>query len=166
MNYIEYLFKVEPLQPGTEILIAELGFAGFESFVETEEGVMAYIQKNEWSPGILDDIAILKSDEFKIDFSRSEIEQINLQLNRRVEFNIVGATNPYVAPAKTYILKQKVTVDQLAKITGTTADEIKLLNGLKGNLLPAFTPVRLKSEKVLNIPGYLFSLPKGNKSLL
>ena len=37
MNYIEYIFKVEPMQPGTEILIAELGYAGFESFVETEE---------------------------------------------------------------------------------------------------------------------------------
>ncbi len=37
--YIGYYFKVQPMQPGTEILIAELGYAGFESFVETEEGV-------------------------------------------------------------------------------------------------------------------------------
>ena len=75
--YIEYIFKVEPLQPGTEILIAELGYAGFESFVETEEGVMAYIQKEEWNEDILEAINILKSEEFKIDFSISEIEQVN-----------------------------------------------------------------------------------------
>ena len=47
--YIGYDFKVTPLQPGVEILIAELGYAGFESFVETEDGVTAYIQKEEWN---------------------------------------------------------------------------------------------------------------------
>ena len=75
--YIGYDFKVVPLQPGTEILIAELGYAGFESFVETEEGVTAYIQKEEWNAAILEDIHILDSDEFKIEFTFSEIEQIN-----------------------------------------------------------------------------------------
>tara|TARA_R110000851_G_scaffold298770_1_gene454439 strand:+ start:154844 stop:155677 length:834 start_codon:yes stop_codon:yes gene_type:complete len=75
--YISYDFKVSPLRPGTEILIAELGYAGFESFVETEEGVTAYIQKEEWSPNILEEINILDSDEFKIEFTFSEIEQIN-----------------------------------------------------------------------------------------
>src|SRR5690554_802299 len=77
MNYIEYIFKVAPLQPGTEILIAELGYAGFESFVETEEGVTAYIQKDEWNDAILEEINILDSKEFEISFSQSEIEQVN-----------------------------------------------------------------------------------------
>lgn len=77
MNYIEYIFKVQPLQPGTEILIAELGYAGFESFVETEEGVSAYIQKNEWNTDILNDINILDSEEFIIEYTFSEIAQIN-----------------------------------------------------------------------------------------
>ncbi len=75
--YIGYDFKVSPLQSGTEILIAELGYAGFESFVETEEGVTAYIQKEEWSQNILDDIHILNSEEFEIEHTFSEIEQIN-----------------------------------------------------------------------------------------
>jgi ribosomal protein L11 methyltransferase len=77
MNYIEYIFKIEPLQPGTEILIAELGYAGFESFVETEEGVTAYIQKEVWNGAILDEINIFSSEEFEITFTFSEIEQIN-----------------------------------------------------------------------------------------
>ncbi|HLW33980.1 MAG TPA: 50S ribosomal protein L11 methyltransferase [Aequorivita sp.] len=77
MNYIEYNFKINPPQPGSELLIAELGYAGFESFVEYEEGVMAYIQKNEWHPNILDDIYVLSSKEFEIDYSFSEIEQVN-----------------------------------------------------------------------------------------
>jgi len=75
--YIGYYFKVQPLQPAVEILIAELGYAGFESFVETEEGVTAYIQKEEWSETILDDIQILNSDEFEISFSFEDIEQTN-----------------------------------------------------------------------------------------
>lgn len=76
-TYIEYIFKVNPLQPGTEILIAELGHAGFESFVENEEGVVAYIQKDEWTTTILEHIDILKSDEFRITHSFTEIEQVN-----------------------------------------------------------------------------------------
>jgi ribosomal protein L11 methyltransferase len=75
--YIGYEFEVTPLQPGVEILIAELGYAGFESFVEAEKGVTAYIQKGDWFSGILNDIQILKSDEFKIIFSFKEIEQVN-----------------------------------------------------------------------------------------
>ena len=77
MNYLEYSFTVNPLQPGVEILIAELGYAGFESFVETENGVTAYIQKEEWKESILEDIQILASEEFTISFESSEIEQVN-----------------------------------------------------------------------------------------
>ncbi|GHC55677.1 50S ribosomal protein L11 methyltransferase [Ulvibacter litoralis] len=75
--YIGYEFTVTPLQPGTEILIAELGYAGFESFVETEEGVTAYIQKDEWNEAILEEIQILSSEEFAITHTFSEIEQVN-----------------------------------------------------------------------------------------
>ncbi len=75
--YIGYYFKAKPLQPAIEILIAELGYAGFESFVETEDGVSAYIQKEQWNESILDDIMILKSDEFEITHTFEEIEQTN-----------------------------------------------------------------------------------------
>ncbi|WP_405205438.1 50S ribosomal protein L11 methyltransferase [Aquimarina sp. LLG6339-5] len=75
--YIGYYFNIAPLQPATEILIAELGNVGFESFVETEKGLEAFIQKEEWKENILDDIYILNSDEFEITFSTKEIEQVN-----------------------------------------------------------------------------------------
>lgn len=75
--YIGYDFKVSPLQPAVEILIAELGYAGFESFVENQDGVTAYIQKDEWRAGILDTIQVLDSDEFQITFEFNEIEQTN-----------------------------------------------------------------------------------------
>jgi ribosomal protein L11 methyltransferase len=75
--YLGYTFEISPREPGTEILIAELGFAGFESFVENELGVVAYIQKPEWNENILDDIFILKNDEFTITHTSEEIEQVN-----------------------------------------------------------------------------------------
>ena len=85
--YIGYQFKVEPLQPGTEILIAELGYAGFESFVETDEGMTAYIQKEEWNEHILEDIYILSSDEFEISYTFEDIEQVNWNEEWEKNFN-------------------------------------------------------------------------------
>ena len=85
--YLGYNFKVKPLQPATEILIAELGYAGFESFVETEEGVTAYIQKEEWNENILDGIYILSSDEFEISYDFNEIEQTNWNEEWEKNFN-------------------------------------------------------------------------------
>lgn len=75
--YIAYYFKVQPLQPTTDILIAQLGIAGFESFVETPEGVSAYIQKQHWQKKILKTIQILQSKEFQISYTLEEIKQTN-----------------------------------------------------------------------------------------
>lgn len=85
--YLGYYFKVKPLQPAVEILIAELGYAGFESFVETEEGVTAYIQKEEWYEAILNDIQILDSEEFEIYYTSEEIEQTNWNEEWEKNFN-------------------------------------------------------------------------------
>ncbi|APY11820.1 ribosomal protein L11 methyltransferase [Seonamhaeicola sp. S2-3] len=85
--YISYEFEVQPLQPAVEILIAELGYAGFESFVETETGVTAYIQKEEWHENILDHIQILNSNEFEITYTYSEIEQTNWNAEWEKNFN-------------------------------------------------------------------------------
>ena len=75
--YIEYNFILSPKEPTTEILIAELGNAGFESFVESKDGVTAYIQKKEWNAGILDDIFVLNSEEFSIEYNQNEVAQTN-----------------------------------------------------------------------------------------
>jgi ribosomal protein L11 methyltransferase len=85
--YIGYEFKVKPIEPGVEILVAELGYAGFESFVETEDGVSAYIQKNDWHEAVLEDIDILNSSEFEIDYTFSEIEPVNWNEEWEKNFN-------------------------------------------------------------------------------
>lgn len=75
--YIGYHFEVSPKEPGCEILIAELGELPFESFIETEQGLSAYIQKEFWTPDVLDGVQVLKSEEFKISYTFEEIEQVN-----------------------------------------------------------------------------------------
>ena len=75
--YLGYHFKVEPKELGSEILIAELGEKPFESFIETDFGIVAYIQKNVWTENILDDIYILNSPEFTISHTVEEIDQVN-----------------------------------------------------------------------------------------
>ncbi len=85
--YLGYYFKISPLQPASEILIAELGYAGFESFVETEEGVNAYIRKEDWHTNVLNDIHVLNSDEFTIQHTFEEIEQVNWNLEWEKNFN-------------------------------------------------------------------------------
>ncbi|MCF4102034.1 50S ribosomal protein L11 methyltransferase [Gillisia sp. M10.2A] len=77
LNYIEFDFKISPLQPASEILIAELGYAGFESFVENEDGVTAYIQVEELDEEQLAGIHILHSGEFDISYTSKEVEQVN-----------------------------------------------------------------------------------------
>lgn len=91
--YIEYDFTVTPKDPATEILIAELGGVGFESFVENDHGVVAYIQKNDWNEAILEDLFVLSSSEFKIEYSHKEIAQTNWNAEWEKNFNPIQVDN-------------------------------------------------------------------------
>ena len=85
--YIAYDFIVSPKEPATEMLIAQLGYIGFESFVENENGVVAYIQKKEWNSDKVEDLYLLNSNEFDITFNHSEIEQTNWNKEWEKNFN-------------------------------------------------------------------------------
>lgn len=75
--YIEYTFDVKPLQPGVDILIAQLGELDFESFSETDEGLQAYILEAQDKDDLLENLQILKNSEFTISHTKSRIEPIN-----------------------------------------------------------------------------------------
>lgn len=83
MNYISYTFVIKSktlsisIQTAIEILIAELGTVGFESFTENENGVTAYVQKKDWYGDILDDIQLLQSENVEITYDIEEIKQVN-----------------------------------------------------------------------------------------
>ena len=75
--YLAYHFSVIPKILGSEILIAELGEKPFESFIETENGFSAFIQKDLCTNNILDDIYLLHSAEFNISYTIEEIDPVN-----------------------------------------------------------------------------------------
>lgn len=75
--YIEYTFVIEPVQPWSEILIAELAEVQFESFVETETGVLAYIRKEDWHTALLSSVELLSRTDISISYQHQEIEQVN-----------------------------------------------------------------------------------------
>lgn len=77
MNYIEVSVNVEPREQGSDILIAQLSELGFESFVETEIGFLAYIQEEEYSKEEVELTFGDFQDEFKIDFTSKIIPKQN-----------------------------------------------------------------------------------------
>ena len=106
-SYFEYKFIVNPKEPATEILIAELANAGFESFVENDSGLLAYIQQKDWNENLLDIIQILKSTDFDISYRKNTIEQTNwnkewetnfesIQVDEIVSIRAPFHKNPYL----------------------------------------------------------------------
>lgn len=82
MHYIALHFRrtggTLDAQIAREILVAELGAVGFESFTETDDGgLSAYIQSNDWVEGMLEPVQILSSDEVEFKVERENIEQVN-----------------------------------------------------------------------------------------
>ncbi len=74
MKYLSCHFTVEPLQPGSDILIALLGDTGFESFVNTDTGFDAFIQEDQLN---MDEIKHLGDFDFNYSYTIEEIEQKN-----------------------------------------------------------------------------------------
>lgn len=77
MNYIEISFAIEPQTPFQDILIAELAEIGFESFEETENGLLAYIQETVFNEKMLSNLDILTNDLVKIEYSSKLIPAQN-----------------------------------------------------------------------------------------
>jgi len=76
-DYLEFSFKVNPLQPATDILIAELGELGFESFVELEEGLLAYVPNSLFDRKRFDGLYLWQNSEFHIEWQQKPIAQQN-----------------------------------------------------------------------------------------
>jgi len=87
MIYIEYTFNIVPVQPFSDVLIAQLGEVGFESFTEENTGVSAYIQKQHFKEGILDTIELMSSDLVAITYDSKEIAQENWNSTWEQNFN-------------------------------------------------------------------------------
>ncbi len=76
-NYLEFNFKISPLQPWNEILMAELIEIGFDSFTEEIHGILGYIQTDLFNEDQLKALPIFENENVKIEYSFEEMPNIN-----------------------------------------------------------------------------------------
>ncbi|MBI1837408.1 MAG: 50S ribosomal protein L11 methyltransferase [Flavobacteriia bacterium] len=79
MDYLELDIKFEPRDPWSEIITVELADLGFDSFVETEEGVLAYGPVNTVEMDLVKTKTLLSKEtsDFKVTFSEKVIPHQN-----------------------------------------------------------------------------------------
>jgi ribosomal protein L11 methyltransferase len=77
MNYVEVTAVLHPLLPAREVLVVELAERGFESFVETESGVKAYIQEPDFAPQLLENLMTAEIPEQQLGISTTVIADQN-----------------------------------------------------------------------------------------
>ena len=75
MDYLE--FKINCLEEFREILIAELSQIGFDSFLETEEGIDAYSLSQGFNREAFDEVISNYSEAAQIQLLEGEMEKIN-----------------------------------------------------------------------------------------
>ena len=85
-HFICYDFTVDPLNPGCEILIAQLSQLGFDSFQENNDGISAYIDSTILSSVNVEDIQILNSIEFNISFEFYNVKMQNWNIKWESNF--------------------------------------------------------------------------------
>ena len=76
-QYLEFSFKVEPMQPWAEILMAELVQIGFDSFTEETDGILAYIQEDLFDEQNLLTISLFENPEVSISYQSEKMPNIN-----------------------------------------------------------------------------------------
>jgi len=78
MNYIELTCKITPYsQAISEILVAQLGDLGFESFVEQSDSLQAYIVENEFNETEINTLLASSSFDSVVEFNQKKIEEEN-----------------------------------------------------------------------------------------
>ena len=69
VTYIQLNLTIQPVESGREVVLAVLSELGFESFIEREHGLEAYIQESDWTPDLLDALYPLSENGFDIGWS-------------------------------------------------------------------------------------------------
>ncbi len=77
MNHLEFKISLAPFYPASEILVAKLGEIGFESFVEDEPYILAYILKSDFNDFNLTQVLNEMESFSKIKIEKKEIPKEN-----------------------------------------------------------------------------------------
>ncbi|MFZ4741525.1 MAG: 50S ribosomal protein L11 methyltransferase [Bacteroidales bacterium] len=77
MVYIELNIKMNSENPLMEIVMVELGELGFESFVDTEDGMLAYIQETLFDEKSIQNMQIIKENPSLFSYTFQKMEDKN-----------------------------------------------------------------------------------------
>lgn len=92
-NYLEFNFKISPLHPWNEILMAELIEIGFDSFTEEHDGILAYIQKDLFDEKALQEINLFQNNDVEISYTYQEMPNINWNEEWEKNFSPINVEN-------------------------------------------------------------------------
>lgn len=92
-NYLEFNFKISPLQPWNDILMAELIEIGFDSFTEEHDGILAYIQTELFKEEALEEVHLLQNPDIKISYTFQEMPNINWNEEWEKNFSPINVEN-------------------------------------------------------------------------
>jgi len=106
MDYIECRFELAPFEPFHEILIAELAELPFESFVEEDPVVKAYIPESLFKIEMLDEVEILHSDQLSVRWTHKQIPQENWNKKWETSFDAVEIDNFCIIKAPFHPIKE------------------------------------------------------------
>ena len=77
MSYTEVEFLIAPVDPWRDVLIAELGDLGFDSFEETSGGMRAYIPSERYDRAAVGRVAAMRDPHVRVSMSVREVKNEN-----------------------------------------------------------------------------------------
>lgn len=111
MDYLELDVKINPRQPGSDLLITELAELGFESFVETEDGFLAYIPGKDFSETLLSPIQKVKEELGKVSWTQKLIPAQNWNAEWESSYQPIQIGNKLVIRAPFHEPVKGVEID-------------------------------------------------------
>ena len=99
-TYLEFDFKINPVQPWSEILMAELIEIGFDSFTEEYDGILGYIPEELFSEDALKSIPLMNNPDVEISYSFALMPNINWNEEWEKKFTPINVENKVLIRAE------------------------------------------------------------------
>jgi ribosomal protein L11 methyltransferase len=111
LNYLEINITISPALPWRELINADLGDIGFESFVDKEDGTQAFIRVDDFSEEKLTRLLESYNDSCKTTFSKKEIESVNWNEEWEKNFDPIFVGDNCVVRATFHQLEKQYPYD-------------------------------------------------------
>lgn len=108
MDYIEIDISLSTINPWREIIVSDFAIVGFESFVETNNGIKCYIAEKEFSDDMLLILDNYKSHVFSCAVNVIKDENWNAKWEENFDPVFVEDKLAIIAPFHTGIYSQEL----------------------------------------------------------